>query len=107
MSPVNTGAADTDEAQTRALDPGIQPWTLRNMPQCDCHAWGYMCDQGRRCPRRPTPAEAATEVGADQADDALDSVLAGVARVAAAVVAILVIGLIAAAVVAPALQMLP
>lgn len=101
-------SAGHDEAQTRAaLDPALEPWSLRNAPQCDCHAWGYMCDQGRRCPHRPAPAEAATEVGADKDDDAMDRVLAGMARVAAAVVAVLVIGLVVAAVVAPALRMLP
>lgn len=25
---------------------------------CDCDAWGYMCDQGRRCPRRAQPEDA-------------------------------------------------
>lgn len=101
-------SAGNDEADTRAaLDPALEPWSLRNGLQCDCHAWGFMCDQGRRCPHRPAPAEAVTEVGADKDDDAMDRVLAGAARVVGAVVAILVIGLVVAAVVAPALQMLP
>lgn len=26
-------------------------------PRCDCDAWGYMCDQGRRCPRRAQPEQ--------------------------------------------------
>lgn len=105
-------SAGNDEADTRAaLDPALEPWSLRNAPLCDCNAWGYMCDQGRRCPRRPTPAEAATEVGADKADDALDPILQGalegIALGVGAAVAILVICMVAAAVVTPALQMLP
>ena len=105
-------SAGNDEADTRAaLDPALEPWTLRNGLQCDCHAWGYMCDQGRRCPHRPAPAEAATEVGADKDDDALDPILQGALEGLALgvwmVVIGLVIGLVAGAVVAPALQMLP
>jgi hypothetical protein len=33
-------------------------------PQCDCDAWGFLCDQGRRCPHRGA-AEAATDIGAE------------------------------------------
>ena len=107
--PVGTAAPTPDEAQTRAAcDPAIEPWTLRSGPMCDCQAWGFMCDQGRRCPRRPAPAEAATEIGAtSKDDDAMDRILAGMARVAGAVVGVVVFGLVVAGVVAQTLQWLP
>jgi hypothetical protein len=76
-----------EEAQTRAAcDPAIEPWQRRALPPlCDCDAWGYMCDQGRRCPHR-APAEACTEVGAEaQLTDSLDSALHTAARLARAI----------------------
>ena len=107
--PVGTAAPTPDEAQTRAAcDPAIEPWVLRNGPMCDCDAWGYLCNQGRQCPHRPAPAEAATEIGAQaKDDDVTDRILAGMARVAGAVVGVVVFGLVVAGVVAQTLQWLP
>ena len=96
-------SAGNDEAQTRAaLDPGIEPWTLRKAPLCDCDAWGYMCDQGRRCPHGPAPAEAATDIGAGIDIDPADAVgrlMAAVARALAYALIACLLALVTATVV--------
>lgn len=69
------------KTETRLYDDGTEPDVIRRWC-CD-----GKCKQGRDCPGVPAPAEACTEVGADDGLEAVGSVV---------VIGIVVIALIAA-----------
>jgi hypothetical protein len=57
------------KTETRIYDDGTEPDVIRRYC-CD-----GLCKQGRDCPGAPAPAEAATEVGADDGLEAVGGVV--------------------------------